>query len=233
MNEFEVNGNWNGHNPFFIASKTSGKQLFDLTAAPANNDGRLNNITRLRFNTISNYGDHYQQVNEFEVNGNWNSHNPFFIASKTSGKQLFDLTAAPANNDGRLNNITRLRFNTISNYGDHYQQVNEFEVNGNWKGHNPFFIASKTSGKQFFDLTATPANNDGRLNNITRLRFNTISNYGDHYQQVNEFQAFGIINKRVTGALMLLTPPLLQRQYQAHFKLELLAITPSILMLSH
>ncbi|MDQ7072418.1 MAG: hypothetical protein Q9N32_01105 [Gammaproteobacteria bacterium] len=91
------------------AAMIAGKQSFPI--------GPFTNVLRVRLTTLNNYGGTYLQINEFEVNGNWNGHNPFFIASKTTGKQLFDLTAAPANNDGRLNNITRLRFNTISNYG--------------------------------------------------------------------------------------------------------------------
>ena len=199
VNELAINGIWAGDNPVFKATKTSGEQLFNLAAATVNNDGRRDNLTDLRFTTISNYGDSYVQVNELAINGIWPGDNPVFKTTKTSGEQLFNLAAATVNNDGRRDNLTDLRFTTISNYGDSYVQVNELAINGIWPGDNPVFKTTKTSGEQAFDLTATTINNDGRRDDIARLRLSTISNYGDSYVQINEFQAFGIINQPLAG----------------------------------
>jgi lambda repressor-like predicted transcriptional regulator len=173
------------------ANKASGQQVFNI--------GPYNNVLRVKLETISNYGNSYVQVNELAVNGVWAGDNPVFKAAKISGEQTFDLAAATVNNDGRRDSLTDLRFTTISNYGNSYVQVNELAVNGVWAGDNPVFKAAKISGEQAFDLAAATVNNDGRRDNITRLRLNTISNYGDSYVQVNEFQAFGIITETLTG----------------------------------
>ncbi len=199
IQEFEVRGVWSGLNPVFKANAISGEQAFDLTANPANNDGRRQNITKLKLQTVSSYGHSQMAIKEFEVRGVWSGLNPVFKANAISGEQVFDLTANPANNDGRRQNITKLKLQTVSSYGHSQMTIKEFEVRGVWNGLNPVFKANAISGEQVFDLTANPANNDGRRNDITRLKLQTVNNYGHSEQRINEFQAFGIINKKVTG----------------------------------
>ncbi len=174
------------------AAKQAGEQVFPVGPYP--------NTIRVRFLTLSNYGDTYMQINEFEARGQWRGPNPVFTASQVAGEQRFDLTTIPQNNDGRRNNITRLRLKTRSNYGNTYTQINEFEARGQWRGPNPVFTASQVAGEQRFDLTTIPQNNDGRRNNITRLRFKTLSNYGNVYMQIDEFQGFGRFLTLLPGA---------------------------------
>ena len=199
INEFEVRGVWAGDNPIFTTNNITGEQSFDLTLNATNNDGRRNNITRIKLQANSNYGDAYQQINEFEVRGVWAGDNPIFTTNNITGEQSFDLTLNATNNDGRRNNITRIKLQANSNYGDAYQQINEFEVRGVWAGDNPIFTTNNITGEQSFDLTLNATNNDGRRNNITRIKLQANSNYGDAYQQINEFQAFGIITETLTG----------------------------------
>ncbi|NOQ93962.1 MAG: hypothetical protein GQ547_04910, partial [Methylophaga sp.] len=165
------------------AAKQLGDQTFSI--------GPINNVLRVRLTTSSNYGDVYQQINEFEINGVWSGDNPIFVTSQLTGEQRFDLSSNPTNNDGRRESITRLKLETSSNHGGSYQQINEFEINGIWSGDNPIFVASQLTGEQRFDLSSNPTNNDGRRESITRLKLETSSNHGGSYQQINEFQAFG------------------------------------------
>ena len=199
IHELGVRGVWTGANPVFTGNQSGTEQLYDLTGVAANNDGRRDNITRVRLETMSNFGNGYLRINELGLRGVWAGANPIFTGDQSGIEQLYDLTGVVANNDGRRDNITRIRLETTANYGHGYMQIHELGIHGVWGGANPIFTAAQVSGEQSFSL-AISANNDGRRDNITRLRLQTIDNFNDSsYMDIKEFQAFGIINQPLTG----------------------------------
>ncbi|MFW5426919.1 MAG: hypothetical protein ACKE8R_06670, partial [Methylophagaceae bacterium] len=127
-------------------------QALQISTEQPFNIGPFNDVVRVRLTTLNNYGHSQQKIQEFKIHGTWNGDNPIFKAEQLSSEQIFDLTSA-RNNDGRKDNITKLRFQTVNNYGHSQQKIQEFKIHGTWNGDNPIFKAEQLSSEQIFDLT--------------------------------------------------------------------------------
>ncbi len=192
IHELGVRGVWTGANPVFTGNQSGTEQLYDLTGVAANNDGRRDNITRVRLETMSNFGNGYLRINELGLRGVWAGANPIFTGDQSGIEQLYDLTGVVANNDGRRDNVTRVRLETMSNFGNGYLRINELGLRGVWTGANPIFTGDQSGIEQLYDLTGVVANNDGRRDNITRIRLETTANYGHGYMQIHELGIHGV-----------------------------------------
>ncbi|MBF0471591.1 MAG: discoidin domain-containing protein, partial [Gammaproteobacteria bacterium] len=165
--ELKLSGDSLGSSYNFTALRQAGPQAFDVEDIPA--------VTALRLQTISNYGDSSTGATELQVVGENSRTQYTFTAARSGTPEIFDVADTPE--------VTALRLQTISNYGDGYIGARELQA----IGRNPLpqhtFTATKSSGVQEFDLPDS--------DEITALRLQTINNYGDDYIGAQEFQVIG------------------------------------------
>ncbi len=176
IRELEILGDSTGASHTFTALQPSAEQVFELDVVdqPAN-------VTELRFRSISNYGDPYIGVRELKVLGSSITRNHTFVALQGSTEQVFNIDIAD-----RPADVTAVRFQTISNYGDPYIGARELRLLGEAVTASHTFTADLPSAPQSFVLDETD-----RVTNVVAARLRTITNYGDPYIGAREFELLG------------------------------------------
>ncbi len=145
--------------------------------------GPFNNVTQVRFRTLSNYGDpNYTGASEIVFSGLSVGPDYTFNAAMNSNGETFTL-ASP------VNNITGVRFRSINNYGDpDYTGASEFMVLGPSVGESYTFTAARHNNGETFVLDPAEQPVD-----VTAVRFRTINNYGDaNYTGASELILSGV-----------------------------------------
>ena len=176
IRELEILGSSIGASHTFTAAQSSAEQTFVLDVAD-----QPSNVTEVRFRSISNYGDTYIGVRELKILGDSVTRDHTFVALQSSAEQIF--TIEPAD---RPADVTAIRFQTISNYGDTYIGAREVRFLGDAVTASHTFTAAQPSSPQSFVLDA-----DDKATNVVAARLRTITNYGDTYIGAREFELLG------------------------------------------
>lgn len=176
IRELEILGTSSGASHTFVAAVSSAEQSFTLDTAD-----RPANVTAVRFRSISNYGDTYTGVREFKILGDSITRSHTFEAAESSAAQTFTLDLAD-----RPVDVTAVRLQTISNYGDSYTGIRELQLLGDAIAASHTFVAAKPSTPQTFTLDAAD-----KAINVVAARLRTLNNYGDSYIGAREFELLG------------------------------------------
>jgi len=166
----------------FTATSGSAPQEWNVAAQ--------SDVTAFRIRTLSNHGDAYTTgMRELELLGTATRPSHTYVALRSSAQQVFSLDDAD-----QPDNVTAVRFRTISNHGDAYTTgARELRLLGDSVTRDHTFVASRDSSEQTFSIAAAD-----QPTNVTAVQLKTISNYGDAY--TIGAREIGFLGKAVTAS---------------------------------